>query len=192
MPASFQIASSFVSPLSRIALSELKMLTLIFDLYYWFWNHERHRALPIRELRIFFHPLLSTSLQRSSNLQVIDMHLKINMVLRGRYTDWDGYSRIVRHINFQSELGLLVDSAWPAIFSSIMEQIKTLKISVNCKYSITIVNQHDDAPLVGAEMRLEIEKQLKEVHPSLMDGCLTVEWRDDVHCHGDPFQNIIC
>ena len=71
-----------------------------------------------------------------------------------------------------------------------MDEIKSLKISVNCKYSITIVREEDDVPSVGAEKRLEIEKQLKEVHPSLMDGCLTIEWRDDVHCLWESFRRI--
>jgi hypothetical protein len=192
-PASSQIAPpDFVSLLPKIALSELKTLTLVYNLYFYLWISEIRRECRICELREFFHFLRSISLQQSSILQVIDMHLKINMVLRGSYDDFNGYRNIVMHIDTESELGLLVDSALPAIFPLVMEQIKALKISVNCKYSITIVNQqHKNAPLFGAEKRLEIEKQLKEAHPSLTDECLTVEWRDDVHCLGDPFRHII-
>jgi hypothetical protein len=175
---SSQIVSDFVSPLSRIALSELKTLTLVYTLYYWDCHSESDRERRILDLRKFFHPLLSTSLQQSSNLQVIDMHLIIDIALK------------VRDTEIENELGLIVDSAWPTTFSLVMEQIKSLKISVNCTYSVTIVNQHKNVPLVGAEKRLEIEKQLKEVHPSLMDS-LAIEWRDDVHYVGHPFQHII-
>jgi hypothetical protein len=87
------------------------------------------------------------------------------------------------------DLDYLISKAWPTIFSLVMDEIKSLKIQVICKYSITVVHRHDNTPLVG-EKRSEIEKQLKGAHPSLMDAaseCLTIEWKDDVHCLGNPF-----
>jgi hypothetical protein len=91
--------------------------------------------------------------------------------------------------DIERDLDCLVGSAWPTIFSLVMNEIKSLKIRVSCKYSITVVHWHNNTPLVG-EKRLEIEKQLKNAHPSLVDDaseCLTIEWREDVPCLGNPF-----
>ena len=93
------------------------------------------------------------------------------------------------HTDTERDLDCLVDSMWPAISSSVMDEIKSLKISVNCKYSINIVCFDNNGGLIGAEKRLTIEKHLKGVHPSLMNGtgeCLTIEWKD-VLCRESPF-----
>ena len=95
------------------------------------------------------------------------------------------------HTDTERDLGCLVDSVWPTISSLAMDEIKSLKTSVNCKFSIDIACWDDNpALLVSAEKRLEIEKHLKGVHLSLTDGtheCLTIEWRDDVRCCENPF-----
>jgi hypothetical protein len=167
-----------VSPLPKIALSALKTLTLIFHVHYEFWNSERGRECAINNLRTFFHLLLLHSLQQSLHLQVIHTHLNMHIGTPSGYIDTE------------RDLGCLVDSVWPTISSSVMDEMKSLKMLVKCKFSITIVHQHNNAPLIGAEKRLEIEEQLKDVHPSMMNGTseyLTIEWIDDAHCLGNPF-----
>jgi hypothetical protein len=165
--SSFEIAKVFESPLLRIAISELRTLTLRFDLIPYFAGSESWREYISRNLRSCLHPLLLTSVQQTSNLQVIHYHLKMTIGSKaGR------------------GLGFLIDSPWPTVFPVVMDEIRSLKTRIKDKYTVAIVHRCYNTPFIVAEKRLEIEKKLMDVLPMPMDGtskCLTIEWKDDIH-----------
>ena len=93
------------------------------------------RERTTRYLQTFLRPLLPASLQQSLNLQVIHTHLNM----------------LCGHTDTERDLGCLVDSVWPTISLLAMDEIKSLKTSVNCKFSIDIACWDDNpAVLVSA------------------------------------------